>query len=398
MLKKMRRRFITAAMASFFVVMTVLLVAINVINYSITARSQDSLLAAISGAPSRMTGRPREDRRGGRPQAPFASLFFKVRLDGEGQAVSVFSEFSDSVSEEEALHYAELVLEKGKTSGYLGDYRFLVREDEVIFLNSAPELKVVRTVLYVSFGVEVISLLAVFLLLWCFSRRAIAPYARNIEQQKQFITDASHELKTPLTSISTSADVLAMELSENEWVENIQKQCGRLTRLVGHMVTLSRLDEENPLPEKADFSLSDAAWEIAEPFVALAKTRGKSFEADIEDGLTYRGDKGAIQQMLSILLDNAVKYSDERGEIRLDVHRKHKNIQILVTNSCDLPADLDISRLFDRFYRPDQSRSAHTGGTGIGLAIAKAIVSAYGGRISAARVGEREIQFRVVLS
>ena len=173
-------------------------------------------------------------------------------------------------------------------------------------------------------------LLLVFALVVLFSGRAIAPYLRNLAAQKQFITNASHELKTPLTAISTSADVLAMESGENEWVQNIQSQSGRLSRRISSLVTLCRLDEENPFPERTEFSLSDAVWEIAEPFSSLAAAKGKEYTQYIEDGITITGGRTAIGRLVSILLDNAIKYSADCGVIRLHVCRSGKRAEIEV--------------------------------------------------------------------
>jgi len=226
-------------------------------------------------------------------------------------------------------------------------------------------------------------LLLVFLLVLLFSGRAIRPIANNIRRQKQFITDASHELKTPLTSISASADVLSLEYGEDEWVDNIQKQTGRMTKLVSELVTLSRLDEDTPLPNKELFSLSNAAWEIVEVYQPQAKAHGKTFTADIQDGISLFGEKTAVQQMFSVLLDNAIRYSNPDGDIRFSIHKKRNKVRIEVFNTCRYDVPPDVSRLFDRFYRPDSSRSSETGGTGIGLAIAKAVAETHGGAISA---------------
>ena len=171
----------------------------------------------------------------------------------------------------------------------------------------------------------------------------------------------------------------------------------RLTRLVGELVALSRMDEEVPFPEKNTFSLSDAAWETAEPFAVRAKAEGKSYCQNIGENLTFYGDRNSIQQLISILLDNAVKYADAAGEIRLDIYRRRRKICIEVSNTCDLPDTAELDRLFDRFYRVDESRAAGTGGTGIGLAMAQAIAETHGGKIKAERTGGKAICFRVLL-
>ena len=190
--------------------------------------------------------------------------------------------------------------------------------------------------------------------------------------QKQFITDASHELKTPLTSISTSLDVIEIEHGEDEWTENIRNQTTRMTKLVGELVALSRLDEIKPLPAKENFSVSNAAWEIVEVYQPQAKAREKKFDVEIQDDVFMIGEKDAIQQMLSVLLDNAIRYSNEKGEIRFSLKKSKNKVRIEVFNTCHFDTPPDVNRLFDRFYRPDSSRNSDTGGNGVGLAIAKA--------------------------
>ena len=218
-----------------------------------------------------------------------------------------------------------------------------------------------------------------------------------MELQKRFVTDAGHEIKTPLTSIITSTDVLASELGDNEWIGNIQQQSLRLSRLVNNLVTLSRLDEATPFPDKTVFSLSDLAWETAEGFQAVCKAKEKQFVQHIEDDLLLYGDGNSIQQMISILLDNAVKYSDERGMIRLNIYKKHKNTVIEVFNTCRSIDPSEIRYFFDRFYRSADSRSGEINGTGIGLSIAKSTVEGHGGKISAESTDGRSICFRVIL-
>ena len=176
-----------------------------------------------------------------------------------------------------------------------------------------------------------------------------------------------------------------MEHEGDRWIENIQKQTVRLGRLVNDLVALSRLDEEAPFPEKEDFSLSDAAWEAAEPFAALAQARGKRYAQRIEDGLVLHGDRDSVRQLISILLDNAVRHSDEGGDIRMEVCRKRGRACIQVENSCSLPQTQDLSRLFDRFFTVESARKS----TGLGLAIARSLVEQMGGSISAEYTDDR---------
>lgn len=394
MLKKMRRRFVAAAMAAITAVVLLLLCAVNLWNYRLTTSQQDDTLEMLmkfdeGGVWPSYSGGFRVDGPFGRfsVEMQYMLRFFIVHCTPDGRMQGFNQDYIASISAEDAAKYASEVISSGRERGYYRGYRFLtggtVQGTTAIFLNSEREIQSMKGVLLASGGVAIISLAAVFALLCALSRRAIAPYVRNIETQKRFITDAGHELKTPLTSISTSAEILALENGGDEWVQNIQKQCARLSKLISNLVTLSRLDEERPFPEKTDFSLSDAVWEASEPFSSLARAKGKRFLQNIEDGVFVSGDKNAVQQMVSILLDNAVKYSDENGEISILLCKKQKKAEISVFNTCVLEDDEPVKRLFDRFYRPDKSRAKETGGTGIGLSIAKATAEAHGGSIKA---------------
>lgn len=407
MLKKIRRRFILAAMAAFGMVMLVIVAGINVANYIQTTSMQDHLAADLLLYGPRAFNPPREGgplKRGqpGRgPEAEFITRFFTVQVSPEGNVKEVSRDHISSIDDETAAAYADAVLQKRREKGYYHDYRYLVRRDEagttILFLNASMHLQFMASLLLVSSAIGLASLFLVFCLVVFFSRYAIRPYARNMERQKRFITDASHELKTPITSIATSADIAAMEHEGDEWIANIQKQASRLAKLTGDLVALSRLDEEIPFPEKTRFSLSDAAWEAAEAFAVLAKANGKQYIQRIQEPIELYGDRNSIQKLLSILLDNAVKYSDEKGQICLDVYRSRGKACIEVFNTCHLTDISSLDRLFDRFYRMDQSRSVHLGGTGIGLSMAQAITEAHGGRISVKSVDGESICFRVLL-
>ena len=422
MLKKMQRRFVGAAMAAFTAVILVLFCVVNAGNYRSVASQQDdtlSQLLALGSQSAPTNGETPPDKPygevgaalpdnvpvpridGGKnfsPEVPYMFRYFSVRYDADGQLSQVDQDFIASISRGEAETYAADVLALSRQHGYYKGYRYLVSASDdgtsVIFLNSERELHSIRALFWITAAVAGGCLVVVFLLVLLFSRRAIAPYMRNLAMQKQFITNASHELKTPLTAISTSADVLAMEYEDDEWVKNIQSQSVRLSRLISDLVTLSRLDEENPFPERTEFSLSDAVWETAEPFTSLARSRGRSYTQNIEDGLTMTGDRTAVQQMVSILLDNANKYTPEGGSISLSARRAGRKNEISVSNTCEGAESIDVTRLFDRFYRADESHSTRIGGTGIGLSIARATAEAHGGTIEAS-VSGNTITFRV---
>ena len=416
MLKKMRWHFILAAMLAVFIMLVAVLAGINVWNYHTTAERADQRIQEIYGFESgKVPGMENSEENASQPvppdifnrpddhdpEAPYTTRFFIVRLDEEGNVTDVSTDFIASVTQTEAEEFARKVLNEKRQVGYYKNYRFQIlakkNDNIVIFLNTTMELRSVRNVLLISCLVGVVCFLVVFLLVILLSKRAMKPYIRNIERQKRFITDASHEIKTPLTSIATSVDVIEMEYGEDEWTRNIHKQTSKMSRMVADLVTLSRLDEENPFLERTEFSLSDAVWEVAEPFAYLAKAQGKKYSQRIEENLTLCGNPDATRQMISVLLDNAMKYSDENGTIRLDVYKVHGKTKIEVFNTCVLEETQNLSRLFDRFYRPDNSRSRKTGGSGIGLSIAQAVAEAYGGKIKVSSKDGKSIMFQVTI-
>ena len=348
MLKKMRWHFIFAAMTAVFIMLVLLVTGINVWNFYTTAKRADqriqeiymfesgNIVDSMHAGPPAMFGRPEERD----PEAPYTTRFFIVKLDLDGTVKAVSTDFIASVTKAEAEEYAKNVIAGKREHGYYKNYRYQVltedNENIVIFLNTTMELHSAGNVLLISCLALVICFLTVFLLVFLFSRKAMEPYLRNIERQKRFITDATHEIKTPLTSIVTSIDVIEMEHGEDEWTKNIHNQTSKMTRMVTDLVMLSRLDEENPFPDKTEFSLSDAAWEVAEPFASLAKAQGKNYTQRIEENITLCGN-------------------------------------------------------------PDASRSRKTGGTGIGLSIAKAVVEAHGGKIRVNSKDGKSIKFQVSL-
>ena len=410
MIKKMRQRVILASMLAFFAVIALIGISVNVVNYCVVTKNADNTLEAILRNEENrndifMPGNPEEippmqpfmgfqD-----PEANYMTRFFILRMD-KSKVSWMGLDYIAAVNSFDAMEYGKKIINKKSDHGYIDDFRYIKSENKdsaiIVFLNVSREKQSMKSLLLLTLIVSAVSLAIVFVLVELFAGRAIRPIANNIKMQKQFITDASHELKTPLTSISTSLDVISMEHGEDEWTEIIKNQTGRMTKLVSELVTLSRLDEDMPLPDKEQFSLSNLGWEIVEIYEAQAKGKNKKFSAEIEDNIDLYGDKAAIGQMLSVLLDNAIRYSDENGDIRLSIYKKKNKPRIEVFNTCHYDTPPDTNRLFDRFYRPDESRSRETGGTGVGLSIAKAVVTAHGGTISASCPSGETMTIKIV--
>jgi signal transduction histidine kinase len=229
------------------------------------------------------------------------------------------------------------------------------------------------------------------------AKKAIAPIANAVEKQKTFITDAGHELKTPLSIINANTDVLEIMYEKNEWTESIKNQTLRLNELIKSMLTLAKFDSERNV-EFAEFDVSETVKYVAETFMTLVKAQGKTLEVTVAPKLCIKGYSDSIKQLITLLLDNAIKYTNENGIIKLNAYTVGKNVRIEVSNTCDkLPSESDMINIFRRFYRADTSRSRETGSFGIGLSIAKAISELHKGKIYACALNENTICFNVVL-
>jgi signal transduction histidine kinase len=330
------------------------------------------------------------------------SRFFSVSVGEDG---SCALDDTSHVSEEDADGLVELAtraIAGGRASGFYGDYLFSIDgesgERTALFLNCETKLTQVRRLALISAAACGGCVLLAWLLVGLFSSRAIRPLVESAIQQKQFITDAGHELKTPLTVISANMDVLTLETGENEWIRSTQKQVANLRGLVGELIYLSRLDEEDAKLQKTEVDLSKLVAESAEPFVGMAEFAGKTLNVDVEDGVHMTGDGAMLGRLVSILCDNAVKYAPEGDTIAVILARSRKGIMLITDNAVLQPmSDETLRHLFDRFYRADASRSRESGGYGIGLSVARAIAEKHGGSIRVRQTPEGRVRFECML-
>ena len=331
------------------------------------------------------------------------SKWFAVHFGPDG---NVRSQNLNNIAEadgETAETLAAQALGSGKESGWIQDYCFLVRDDGdrgvfVFILNCETRMAAVRNLALISALACGGGILLAWLLVRLFSRKAVEPTIRNMEQQKQFITNASHELKTPLTVISANMELLKTEMPGNQWIRSTQKQTGNMRRLVDELVYLSRMEEEHPALTMESLAVGSMLRETAEPFQAMAEFSGKEMRVEAENGLRITGDRESIGRLISTLCDNAVKYTPENGTILAEAVSEGKHAVIRVSNTVEKPMTKEqCDQLFNRFYRADPSRNKEKqSGFGIGLAIAAAIAEKHGGSMEA-RTEDGMLVIRAVL-
>ena len=412
MIKKLRVKLIIASMFSLFIVLFIIISSISILNYYKVASDADEILTILAennGAfpidnskhykDDFLTDEPPKKGRPFSPELPYESRYFSLTLDSEGNVISTNTGKIAAVDTSAAIEYGLTVWKSGRRHGFISNYRYIVYNSDtqvqIIFLDCTKSLDTFRTFVLTGIIVSVVGLLAVLFLMIVLSGRIVKPFIKNHEKQKRFITDAGHELKTPLTIIDADAEVLEMDIGENEWLSDIKNQTRRLTDLTNNLILLSRMEEEQPQTQMIDFALSDLVEEILESFQALAKSQGKALASSIEPMLTMHGDEKAISQLVTILLDNAIKYSQPKSEIFLTLQRQRSQIKISVFNTAKFISKSNLEHLFDRFYRTDQSRNSKTGGYGLGLSIAAAIVGAHKGKIIASTEDERSLLITV---
>lgn len=438
MIKNLRKRFIFAAMASTFGVLFVIMSVLNIANYArFVSRADDTLteLADNDGQfdsrdflkkgnaedevvqridgdktetggadknnasqPPDKPGRNMDDRFS--PETPFQTRYFSVVVS-DGKTVSYDLENIAAVDETDAESYALEIAGGGQDEGFVDIYRYKAVSCEegtrIIFVDCRQEIESFRNTLVYSVGVSLLGFLAVFMLVLFWSKKIFKPVAESYEKQKRFITDASHEIKTPLTIIDANTEVIEMMNGESEWTQNTRTQVRRLTVLTNQMVALSRLDESPEPGAQAEFNLSDVAYEVIDHFSTLSEVRDKKINMDIDDGIMYTGEENSIRQLISILVDNAMKYADKTAPIEISLKRDGRKIRFTLRNLTDGMEEGSQDILFERFYRPDSSRNSETGGSGIGLSLAKSIVESHKGKITARCDKEGYITFCVAL-
>ena len=379
MFKSLRRKFITTAVGSVAVVIAILAIALNFINYYKLEERIDTTLedASRSQALIKIFAEDGDDLVITKNSSSTTDYngFSIAKVDDSGRIIKTYRD-DTLIPNQEALQSKVIeALKEGKTSGFIGSYRFLKAETNVgnliLFLNCQRELdsqhSFEKNSLLISIGV----IASVFVLIVLISKRVIAPIQETYIKQKQFITGASHELKTPLAIISSNADVLEMMNGDSKWTQNIHNQVDRLSSLVNSLVVFSRMEEKDTV-ERTHFDLTEALKLRIEDFDELANFQKKNIVADVDPNLNYYGEKDSIIQLMDILLENAIKYAPEDSDISVKLNKNRKYATFKVSNKANVKKG-DLSKVFDRFYRLDESRNSAIKGYGIGLSMAQLI-------------------------
>lgn len=412
MIYKLQKRFILVSTVAVLAVIALVFGVILALNISSMNQTIDMLADRVSEGGGRFPGSfddkphldkipPRNEHNFGyiTPETPFSTRHFTVFFDQEGEIVGTRTESIYSITEENAKEYAIEVMDGGNERGWILNYRYKIFSagfgKGVVFVDGSIN----RSALMQSITIAGLVLLGcaalVLVLIFLMSKRAVKPIAESYEKQKQFVTDANHELKTPLTLILANLDIAEAELGKNEWLDDIRSEGHRMTELVNQLVSLSRMDEDQPKMNMAEVPLGELVAGAVAEFEPLAKERDKTLDVSVDSKITCVGDRDLLHHLIGILMDNAIKYCDNGGEIKVALRRGRK-IVLSIENTYAGVDELEMNRLFDRFYRADKARK-FIGGYGVGLAMAKAIVEKHKGEITAYKKDGANIGFKVVL-
>ncbi|MGN1134627.1 MAG: sensor histidine kinase [Oscillospiraceae bacterium] len=414
MIGKLKKKFIGYTMCAVIAIFTVIIIGINGLNLFRTVNELDLITQIIVNSDGHLHRNQtkaisqfsdnrdpyssREERfMNNNKEMPFATRFFLVRLDSDMNILELDTDNIASIEKEQAEIITEELIKKHKELGWYDSMRYRLAETDggysLAVLDANAQIKTLLSVLGITLAVSAAAAAVLFVIIYNIAGRVIHPISESYEKQKQFITDAGHELKTPLTAISANSEILKMTYGENEWSDAIDRQTEKMRRLIIQLISLSKMDENAVSLTVEPFSLSDAAYDTADTFKSIAARRSISVKTDIEGGITITNDENAIRQIISIIMDNAVKYCSEGGTITLTLkNEKHffvKNrILFIIANDFPDVDSFEPDKVFDRFYCGDKSHSSE-GSFGLGLSIAASLAQNSGISIKADKTDGR---------
>lgn len=429
MVQKLRKRFILVAMLSTLIVLLSMIGGMNILNFHKLKSQADTMTRMICENDGKFPQNKNADEHTPVPdgnktppksnkntdnlqppkvpdgqidaETPFSTRYFSVKVNNKGKITQSNLNSIASVNSNDLDSYISAVKTKKSDTGFYRQFRYKKYKTTsyimYIFVDCNQSLSTFKNTLFTSFLMSGIGFIAVLILVIIFSKVVLRPVAQSYEKQRQFITDAGHELKTPLTIIDANTEVIEMENGESQWTKSIRNQVTRLTTMVGQFITLSKMEENGENFNKTNIALNVILQESLEPFNIIFTSKNIKVKTTFEKDTHISGDEKLIRQLFEILIDNAAKYAAQNSIFNIFVKRKGKKNLIIFENESNNIFQGNLDMLFDRFYRTDASRNSSTGGSGIGLSIAKSIISLHGGTIHAKSSDGQHLQIIILI-
>lgn len=402
MIKKLRWKFIAVAMISIIVVLMAIIGTITLINYNKTVDNIDKVLTVLvdnggkfnnldfgddnlentDGDNSKDNLNHQKDHGEFTKETPYWTRFFSVKFTNSSPDPAVDTSMIASVSKEEAIDMAKETIDSNSMIGFYGAYRYKVKIADdfklVVFVDCTKEMRSIRYFVFTGTWISLVGIIAVFIIVFIFSKIVFNPVKRTYDKQKRFVTNAAHELKTPLTIISVNNELIDAQYNSLDETQAIDKQVKKLTIMINNLTLLSKLDEEDKnvdLKEKVD--LTKLSNDLIEPFKVIFESRNIKFNFFVDDNCYIKGNTNLISQLLSLLIDNANKYA--LTYIDFEVRIVGKGVELKTSNDADID-EKNPNLLLERFYRNDKARGKIEG-SGIGLSVVNEIVKLHKGTI-----------------
>ena len=390
-----RNRIMLSAMLSFLIILIIAVAGIWLFSYRQIEQNTDSFIASrLEPREEKGERTPRFSQEAtpamfgytpGRRNVPSGFYEITFTADGELDTINKFGISEDASAEVQA--YVQDVVKKDTERGKTGSYKFGIRRNgdgsgTIILVDNSIQLHMLYNMLknagLVGLGIFILLVIVLFPV----SNRMADVFVRNAEQQRQFITDAGHDLKTPVAIARANLDVLELQGGKNKWSSNVRTQVDRMEHLVQDLILMARLEEEKSEEALNEIDLTTLADEIWEEYQPSIRQKKISAEARLEKTVPIRGTGSLIRKMLCLMMDNAVQYTPEEGSIRLAVEPEKKKTRIVLENSVDQLPSGKPEKLTERFVRGDSARTQKNGGSGIGLAAVKRICEKHHGKLT----------------
>lgn len=406
MIRKLRKKFILINMALIACLMLAMFLVIGVSSWR--QNTQETLKAMRMQADPGMIqdgeNHSKLELGDGRGDRPALVATFSVLLDDSGAVQKIQGSFIE-VTQEAAEEAAQAVQKEGAQSGVLWSLRlrYLVGEDaqgnrRIVFADLSDQLSRMKKLIFTMLLVGAVAMGALLGISVFLSDLAVRPVETAWQRQRQFVADASHELKTPLTVILANSGILLSKPgetveSQRQWVENTREEAQRMRKLVDDMLFLAKSDGAKQQTPHVSVSLSDLVWNVELPFEAVAFEQGVALDCQVEEDIRVSGDEGQLRQLAGILLDNACKYAGGGGQVQMRLCRLREKACLTVHNTGTAIPPEQLEHVFERFYRVDPSRVRTQGGYGLGLAIAQSVAQSHNGTLKAASSPETGTTF-----
>lgn len=380
MIKKLEQRIFLLIMVSLSIIILGTIILFTVLNYNNTINTTNFIMDRFMGEEPKKSPEGRVDDYKIKQETTIDGIYSFLIED------SIIVQSSNTSNDKTINDYALKVAKKNTEKGMIGKYIYKVRKInpntiKITFVENEEAISHIKTILIFSVIISVISLVAIYELAKKVSKMIVKPVEETFEKQKQFISDASHELKTPLAVIEANADVLENEIGKNKWINYIQNEAESMNKLINELLLLAKIENIDNIKENKQFDLSKEIEIILSMFESMAYEKQISIQNNIEKNIIINANKEDIEHIVSTLTDNAIKHTEPEKEVRVELKKEKNEIVLEVKNIGKPIPEEEREKIFERFYRIDKSRNRKEKRYGLGLAIAKATVQKYNGTI-----------------